>query len=38
LVDLHPLLKFNGILIITSPYTWMEDIADKNKWIGAKNG
>lgn len=38
LVNLCPMLSYNGILIITSPYTWMEAIADKEKWIGGKDG
>jgi len=37
LVDLLPLITYNGILIITSPYTWMSSVADKSKWIGGKD-
>ncbi|KRX02689.1 C-type lectin fold [Pseudocohnilembus persalinus] len=38
LISLLPLLTYDGILIITSPYTWMETVADKEKWVGGKNG
>jgi spermidine synthase len=29
-----PLLSEKGILIVTSPYTWMEKFTDKSKWLG----
>lgn len=38
LVDLCPHLTYNGLLIITSPYTWMENVASKDRWVGAKDG
>ncbi|KAK3591618.1 hypothetical protein CHS0354_013802 [Potamilus streckersoni] len=28
------LVASGGILVITSPYTWMEQFTDKSKWIG----
>lgn len=34
------ILNDNGILILTSPYTWLKDYTPKNEWIGGviKNG
>jgi len=36
LVNLCPILKYDGVLILTSPYTWMENVTKKEKWIGGK--
>ncbi|MCH6256913.1 putative 4-mercaptohistidine N1-methyltransferase [Puniceicoccaceae bacterium K14] len=32
--DIHKLLNANGVLAITSPYTWMEEYTPKEKWLG----
>jgi len=38
LIDLHNKLNKNGVLIISSPFTWMEEYTPKEFWIGAKDG
>ena len=38
LIDLHNKLNFNGVLIISSPFTWMEEYTPKEFWIGGKDG
>ena len=40
LSDLHTRLNDGGLLILTSPYTWLEAFTPKEKWIGGfkKNG
>ena len=25
-----------GLLVITSPYTWLEEYTEKNKWLGGR--
>jgi len=32
--DLHERLNEGGLLVLTSPYTWMEAFTPKNKWLG----
>lgn len=32
------LLNKQGVLVITSPYTWSEDYSSKSEWIGGKDG
>jgi hypothetical protein len=27
-------LKFDGVLVIISPYTWMSHVTPKERWIG----
>ncbi len=34
LAKIHQRLNSQGILAITSPYTWMEEYAPKSKWLG----
>lgn len=34
LESLHSLLKENGIVAITSPYTWLEEYTPKEEWLG----
>lgn len=29
-------LKPNGLLILISPYSWLDEYTDRSKWIGAK--
>jgi putative 4-mercaptohistidine N1-methyltranferase len=38
--DLHHRLNNNGMLILTSPYTWLEEFTPKEKWLGGfkRNG
>jgi putative 4-mercaptohistidine N1-methyltranferase len=38
LIDLHNKLSYNGVLIISSPFTWMEEYTPKEFWIGGKDG
>nr|WP_320119806.1 5-histidylcysteine sulfoxide synthase [uncultured Marinifilum sp.] len=33
--EIHKRINENGILVITSPYTWLEEFTDFDKWIGA---
>ncbi|MCB0357048.1 MAG: 5-histidylcysteine sulfoxide synthase [Bdellovibrionales bacterium] len=37
---IHERINTNGILILTSPYTWLEDYTPKENWLGGykKNG
>ncbi|MGH1470632.1 MAG: 5-histidylcysteine sulfoxide synthase [Cellvibrionaceae bacterium] len=34
LASIHERLEDNGLLILTSPYTWLEEFTPKEKWIG----
>ena len=34
LADLHERLNESGLLILTSPYTWLEEFTPKEKWLG----
>lgn len=34
LQHIHERLNSQGILVITSPYTWLEDYTKKSKWLG----
>lgn len=34
LEDLHTRLNVGGMLILTSPYTWLEEYTPKEKWLG----
>ena len=32
--DIHNRLNESGLLILTSPYTWLEEFTEKQYWIG----
>ncbi len=34
LSDLHERLNEGGMLVLTSPYTWLEEFTPKEKWLG----
>jgi len=34
LLGLSPLIKSGGTVLISSPYTWLEDFTPKKKWLG----
>ena len=34
LETIHERLKIGGVLVITSPYTWLEEFTKKENWIG----
>jgi SAM-dependent methyltransferase len=34
LQNIHSFTAENGILAITSPYTWLEEYTPKSKWLG----
>lgn len=34
LASIHELLNPNGVLAITSPYTWLEEYTPRSKWLG----
>ncbi len=34
LTTIHRRLNKNGLLILTSPYTWLEDFTKKANWVG----
>ena len=34
LSDLHARLETGGLLVLTSPYTWLEEFTPKEKWLG----
>eukprot|EP01098_Paradermamoeba_levis_P005138 TRINITY_DN2182_c0_g1_i1.p1 TRINITY_DN2182_c0_g1~~TRINITY_DN2182_c0_g1_i1.p1 ORF type:complete len:290 (-),score=100.37 TRINITY_DN2182_c0_g1_i1:114-938(-) len=34
IADLSKLLKVGGVLVIVSPYTWLEQFTPKEKWLG----
>ncbi len=34
LTHIHERLKIGGLLIFTSPYTWLADFTSRDKWIG----
>jgi putative 4-mercaptohistidine N1-methyltranferase len=38
LARLPDLINPNGWLVITSPYTWLEDYTPRDKWLGAETG
>jgi putative 4-mercaptohistidine N1-methyltranferase len=34
LSGLHERLNLGGLLVVTSPYTWLEEFTSRDKWIG----
>ena len=34
LLQISQFLESHGVLILTSPYSWLEDFTPKDKWIG----
>jgi putative 4-mercaptohistidine N1-methyltranferase len=36
LLDIIKRLNSGGLLVITSPYTWLEEYTDKENWLGGK--
>lgn len=34
LVQVASFLEKNGVLMLTSPYTWLEEWTPKDKWVG----
>ncbi len=40
LKEIHTRINKNGLLVLTSPYTWLEEFTDLENWVGAyrKNG
>lgn len=34
LTTIHTRLNRNGLLVLTSPYTWLEEFTDKTNWVG----
>ena len=34
LQSIHERLNANGVLVLTSPYTWLEEYTEKQQWIG----
>jgi putative 4-mercaptohistidine N1-methyltranferase len=34
LETIHERLKVGGVLVVTSPYTWLEEFTKKENWIG----
>ena len=36
LADITPRVLPGGLLVITSPYTWLEDYTQKSKWLGGR--
>ncbi|SUB14253.1 Uncharacterised protein [Pantoea agglomerans] len=32
--DVTPMLRQGGILVLSSPYTWLEDFTPKENWLG----
>ena len=36
LADIAPRVLPGGLLVITSPYTWLEDYTQKSKWLGGR--
>ena len=34
LQDIHMRINENGMLVLTSPYTWLEEFTDLDKWVG----
>jgi putative 4-mercaptohistidine N1-methyltranferase len=34
LADIHQRLNIGGVLMITSPYTWLEEHTPKEEWLG----
>jgi 5-histidylcysteine sulfoxide synthase/putative 4-mercaptohistidine N1-methyltranferase len=37
LAQLPALVNSGGLLVMTTPFTWMEEYTPKEKWLGAKN-
>ncbi len=37
LKSIHERLSPNGLLVLTSPYSWHEEFTNKNKWLGGFN-
>ncbi len=33
---IHHRIRIGGILVLTSPYTWLEEYTTKEKWLGGK--
>ncbi|NNM59773.1 MAG: putative 4-mercaptohistidine N1-methyltransferase, partial [Legionellales bacterium] len=36
LKTIHQRLSPNGFLVLTSPYTWLEEFTEKDKWLGGR--
>ncbi len=34
LTTIHSRLNTNGVLVLTSPYTWLEEFTKKENWVG----
>lgn len=34
LLDIHTRLRSGGLLILTSPYTWLEEYTERSNWLG----
>ncbi len=34
LQEIHTRINENGLLVVTSPYTWLEEFTDSDKWVG----
>ncbi|WP_300464033.1 5-histidylcysteine sulfoxide synthase [Desulfobacula sp.] len=34
LTTIHMRLRMNGLLVLTSPYTWLEEFTKKENWVG----
>ena len=34
LINIQSRLRAGGLLVLTSPYTWLEEYTDKSKWLG----
>lgn len=34
LTTIHSRLNTNGLLVLTSPYTWLEEVTTKENWVG----
>jgi putative 4-mercaptohistidine N1-methyltranferase len=35
--DCHDLLEEGGIVVLVSPYSWLEQYTDKDKWLGGRD-
>lgn len=38
LKEIHRALKPGGVVVFTSPFTWMQQYTDKSKWLGGGGG
>ena len=34
LQDIIPMIRSGGLLVLSSPYTWLEDFTPKENWLG----